>query len=209
MSSVKFPPTMSKKDRVAIAATEVFLTHGFSAATTDMIQQAAGVSKATVYASWSSKEALFSAVIEQQCAQMSLRVQAIQPTKDNVVRTLNELGQAYLAIVLSPVALALFRVVSAEAPRFPALARTFWQSGPVTIAAIVAERLAEAVAAGELDVQRTGVSAAAVQFVSLLKGEAQMECLMHPQSVPSEAQVERWVEQAVGTFLAAFSPERD
>ena len=66
MSSAKFPPTMSKKDRVAIAATDVFLTHGFSAATTDMIQQAAGVSKATVYASWSSKEALFSAVIEQQ-----------------------------------------------------------------------------------------------------------------------------------------------
>src|SRR3546814_6513872 len=32
------------------AARNVFLTHGFSAATTDMIQREAGVSKSTVYA---------------------------------------------------------------------------------------------------------------------------------------------------------------
>jgi AcrR family transcriptional regulator len=40
----------------------VFLANGFSAATTDMIQQAAGVSKSTVYSHYPNKEALFAAV---------------------------------------------------------------------------------------------------------------------------------------------------
>src|SRR3546814_12224602 len=50
------------------AARNVFLTHGFSAATTDMIQREAGVSKSTVYAHYANKEALFTAVIEAECA---------------------------------------------------------------------------------------------------------------------------------------------
>ncbi|WP_412770482.1 helix-turn-helix domain-containing protein [Ralstonia solanacearum] len=45
-----------KEASVLKAATEVFLAHGFSAATTDMIQRRAGVSKATMYGRFPNKE---------------------------------------------------------------------------------------------------------------------------------------------------------
>ena len=48
--SVTAKPLTEKQLTVLLAASDVFLEHGFSAATTDMIQQRAGVSKATVYA---------------------------------------------------------------------------------------------------------------------------------------------------------------
>src|SRR3546814_9810578 len=48
------PPSSGELNAKALtvlrAARTVFLTHGFSAATTDMIQREAGVSKSTVYA---------------------------------------------------------------------------------------------------------------------------------------------------------------
>src|SRR5471032_3558194 len=59
--------TDDKAAAVLAGARSVFLAHGFSSATTDMIQQAAGVSKATVYARYATKEALFIAVIEAEC----------------------------------------------------------------------------------------------------------------------------------------------
>lgn len=48
-------------------AKAIFLERGYAAASTDMIQQAAGVSKSTVYAYYPNKEALFTAVIEIEC----------------------------------------------------------------------------------------------------------------------------------------------
>ncbi|KHN55166.1 hypothetical protein OI70_14620 [Dickeya fangzhongdai] len=45
------------------AACKIFLTDGFSAATTDMIQREAHVSKSTVYAHYQTKEPLFIAML--------------------------------------------------------------------------------------------------------------------------------------------------
>src|SRR3546814_490726 len=64
------------------AARNVFLTHGFSAATTDMIQREAGVSKSTVYAHYANKEALFTAVIEAECASFTKTVHGIEFVND-------------------------------------------------------------------------------------------------------------------------------
>src|SRR3546814_1070545 len=54
------PPSNGELNAKALtvlrAARNIFLTHGFSAATTDMIQREAGVSKSTVYAHYANKE---------------------------------------------------------------------------------------------------------------------------------------------------------
>ncbi len=57
-------PSNQKARTILQAARKVFLEHGFSAATTDMIQQQAGVSNSTVYAHYPTKEKLFIAVVE-------------------------------------------------------------------------------------------------------------------------------------------------
>jgi len=197
--------TDDKTRAVLQAATTVFLSHGFSAATTDMIQAKAGVSKATVYARYPNKEALFLAVIEHQCHLFDEKLQALAPAAEGISDTLKSLGKAYLDVVLSPEALALFRVVVAEAPRFPQIGRTFYQSGPKVIHDHVQRILEAAAEAGELDLRCIGVSAATALFLGMLRHEAQLEYLTHPHAQPSEVQRDVWVHQSVVTLLRAYA----
>lgn len=198
----------NKARQVLRAAADVFLAHGYSAASTDMIQHEAGVSKSTVYAHYANKEVLFVAVIEAECAALAQTLRGIRFQPGGLRQTLMAQGRAYLDILLSPRGLALFRVVAAEAPRFPQLARSFYLAGPRVIAAMLAEQLGQAARAGEIDVTTVGLDAAASLFSSLLRGEAQLQCLTHPLAMPSAAQIDQWVELAVATFLRAYGRDR-
>ena len=193
-----------KAAAVLAGARSVFLAHGFSAATTDMIQQAAGVSKATVYARYPTKEALFKAVIEAECERFLGKVRSTEIPSRKLRDILTALGQAYLRLVLSADALALFRAVVGEAPRFPALARQFYLVGPHGFNVIVEHQLEEAASRDEVDFSSVGLETAAIHFVNLVRGEAQMQCLTHPGSVPSQAQCDQWAAAAVTTFMRAF-----
>ena len=203
---VESPPAAvdDKAAAVLAGARSVFLAHGFSAATTDMIQQAAGVSKATVYARYATKEALFIAVIEAECERFlgTVRATVVRPLK--LRDALEAMAQAYLKVVLSPAGLALYRTVVGEAPRFPALARQFYLVGPHGFNDIVERFLEAAADRGELDVSSVGLEMATIHFVNLVRGEAQMQCLTHPEAVPAQAQFDQWSTAAVTTFLRAF-----
>lgn len=203
------PSTGSQKGTQLIAAARaVFLQHGFAAASTDMIQEAAGVSKSTMYAYFANKEALFVAVIEEGCASFLSSVRTLELPESNLAEALTALGRAYLRIVLSPEALSLFRVVIAEAPRFPDLARRFYLAGPAAMNGIVAAYLDRATARGEVDFSAIGRNAAAALFVDLVRSEAQLQCLTHPDSIPSAAQKDQWTAIAVTTFLRAYGSRR-
>lgn len=186
------------------AATTIFLAHGYNAATTDMIQRQASVSKATMYACFPNKEAIFAAVIEQQCTEMAMAINAIEIASNDISETLSQLGHAYLHIVLSDKGMALYRVVIGDAPRFPELARKFYLSGPLAAMAVVAKKLSAAANDGEINLQDIGIESAASLFVSLVRGEGHMEQLMHPNAHASEAQIDRWVQSAVTFFIRVF-----
>ncbi|MHA6820757.1 TetR/AcrR family transcriptional regulator [Ralstonia pseudosolanacearum] len=204
MSEPRRTEQNDKETSVLKAATAVFLAHGFSAATTDMIQRRASVSKATMYACFPNKEAMFAAVIERECAVMAETIRAIQTAPGDIARTLTDIGLSYLRFVLAPTALALYRVVVGEAPRFPDLARRFYLAGPKVVTSMVAARLTEAAQDGEINIQAVGVEAAATLFISLVRTEGQFESLTHPDAQPSAAQLDHWVQLAVTTFMAAF-----
>ena len=137
--------------KVLQAARKVFLTHGFSAATTDMIQREAGVSKSTVYAHFTNKEALFTAVIKSECTAFTRALHNIRFQPGRLKETLGILARTYLDVVLSPSGLALYRVAIAESARFPALAHTFYLAGPQVSARLVADLLAGASQSGEVN----------------------------------------------------------
>lgn len=135
---------------------------------------------------------------------MAQALRAMEEMSGDIEKILSRFGLSYLQYVLSPARLALLRVVIADASRFPGLARKFYQAGPKVIAEMIAQQLARAARAKEIDVQAVGIENAATLFISLLRGEGQLECLTHPHATPSAEQLDRWVKQAVTTFLAAF-----
>ena len=59
-----------ERQLLAIAMRE-FLQHGYGGASMSQIIQTAGVSKTTLYSRFSSKEALFRAIVEQQIGEMA------------------------------------------------------------------------------------------------------------------------------------------
>ncbi|MAK89958.1 MAG: TetR family transcriptional regulator [Oleibacter sp.] len=203
----KLPQPDNKSLSVLHAATEVFLQHGFSAATTDMIQRAAGVSKATVYSRYANKEALFAAVVEDKCATFAQCVKQLEVKPGNIRKVLEDIGHTYLTILLSEEALAIHRVVLAEAAKFPHLAHGFYQAGPATMNTIVTGLLEVAADAGEINVQSVGLEAAASLFMDMVRGEPQLIALTHPGSQASKVQINQWVTRAVDTFLKAYSTE--
>ncbi len=80
----------------------------------------------------------------------------------------------------------------------------FYISGPHSINETIGGYLAEAEQKGDLSFHPMGVDQATVLFVSMLRGEGQMQGLMYPNSAPSDAQINHWTKLAVDTFLRAF-----
>ena len=195
-----------KSAAILAAATTVFLAHGFEAATTDMIQRAAGVSKATLYAIYPTKQALFAAVVAARCAAITERFRAWQPAPGELAAQLRSLGDAYLGLLLSDEGLALHRVLLAEAPRHPALGHLFHAAGPVVVRQVIAGHLARAAEQGRLRLQTVGAERAASLFMSMVAGELQLEALTHPDSRPSQARRDECIELALQAFLTAFGP---
>lgn len=192
---------LEKKKMILNAATTVFLEHGFSAATTDMIQKQASVSKATVYSIYPNKEALFIAVIEQQCSQMQKLIESISTESIDLQTTLIAIGTNYLQFLLSTNGLAIFRTCLAEATRFPHLAHLFYKAGPLKIAELVSEHLKKASKNDNFNFQQFGYLTSAQLFLSLLRGDIHVEYLTHPDAKPTKMQIESSTQNAVKIFL--------
>jgi len=187
------------------AATSIFLEHGFSAATTDMIQKKAGVSKATVYSRYPNKEALFIEVIENECASLTDKVKTIEFNTDSIDQGLRDIGYEYLTIILSPSGLALYRVIVAESQRFEGVGKAFYSAGPKVVLDLLTNQIDRATEQSKIKLRSFSSREAAIMFLSTLRGEAQLQCLTHPQSRPSEIQIEQWVNIAATFFLNTFS----
>lgn len=112
------------------AAESLFLEQGFGAVSMDAVAKQAGVSKKTIYCLFETKEDLFTAIMRTHMDESPLPTtppDAVDAASfESAVATF--LGQLAEAI-LGPVAVGLFRLSVAEAPRFPALAQAFYREG--------------------------------------------------------------------------------
>ncbi|MHC3124658.1 TetR/AcrR family transcriptional regulator [Acinetobacter sp. GN11] len=189
-----------KDQKILDAATKFFLTHGFSGTTTDMIQKEAGVSKATMYGCYKNKEVMFAAVIERQCTNMQEQIILVETKAENLRSALTEIGKTYLRFILSHSGLAFFRVCIAEAVRFPELSEKFFQVGPQRLANIIAGYLEKSAKNDEIELNSSSEIAANI-FLSLLRSDAHLKCLTHPNFLISDSEISSWVEYAVDLFM--------
>lgn len=194
-----------KANTVLQAARKIFLAHGFSNATTDMIQREAGVSKSTVYAHFANKETLFSAVVQAECFSTSNSIRTIKYKPGRLPDVLHEVAQAYLKIVLSKSGAALARIVIAEVERFPSLGKAFYESGPRASIKVVTSLLGLAEDAGDIELGVLTSEDAARIFIGSVRSELQLYYLTHPDEQPTHAQKEQWITFIVNTFTRAYA----
>ena len=124
----------SKRDSIINAARDSFLRSGYAGASMDAIAAGAGVSVKTIYSHFHNKGELFSAVMKGACTNWvgpeDLQdLDSLHPIytwfTNASLKGLTAAGQAYLDHLLSEEQLALYRVVTRDAARFPELGEEY------------------------------------------------------------------------------------
>ena len=192
------PVDRAKIAGILAAALQLFLERGYAAPSMDLVARQAGVSKITIYAHFSSKEALFGAIIHEMAGRLTgaiekLRFEGLPPEQ-----ALTEVGRAYLRLALAPRALALHRLVVAEAGRVPGLGRLIHQSGPRPIVLTLADYLKTR---SELVIEQP--DRAAEHFLGMVLGHRQLGLLLGAlPPARTRAGIDEQVAYAVRLFLA-------
>ncbi len=115
--------TSRKRDSILDAALEAFQNEGFDNASMDRIAELAGASKRTVYNHFTSKDALFKAVINRFMGEISALKQIPYDAGQSLEEQLALFAEAKLSILDNPAWLGLFKVSLGVLIRDPELAR--------------------------------------------------------------------------------------
>lgn len=196
-----------KRRQVLDAASSLFMAQGYGATSMDAVAREAGVSKATLYAYFSGKDALFAAIVGEACSRHAEAGETghAEDAAD-VAEALREIGRGYLSFLFRQDVLAIWRVVMAEGPRFPELGRAFFESGPMRLLGWFSGWVRRRQEAGALGQGEPMVMAE--QFLALLRTSAFMRRMLGlpaaDDAASEAAAIEASVEAAVATFLAAF-----
>ena len=191
------------RQRLIRAATETFMEEGYRASM-DHIAARAGVARQTVYNHFTSKDDLFSEV-----AHIAARAILVSLDGDggDIRERLLHFATALRQRVLGDEGLAMYRILSAEVPRFPALGQAFFDKGSKQTARRLADFLARAMNEGTL--RRDEPLFAAQTLMGMLYGyehTRRLFCVSGTACPVLDAEQTK-VAQIVDCFLRAFAPE--
>ncbi len=192
----------AKRRQIMDGAREVFLSHGFDAASMGEIARKAGVSKGTLYVYFNGKEQLFEAIAHEACAAQAEGVFSLDPADHDVEAVLTRLGRSFVKFLCRPGAMSPLRTVISISERMPEIGREFYETGPATGRAMVRRYLEAQVAAGILAIEDCDVAAA--QFLDSCHATIFKPLLFNAGEVPTEERIHHVVGIAVRTFLAAY-----
>jgi TetR/AcrR family transcriptional repressor of mexJK operon len=194
-------PTVTKSECILAAAQTVFLESGYAAASMDAVASRANVSKATIYAHFENKRALFEAMISRRCETTFVDL-GLPDSYGDARQALLALAEHFIGMIISPEALAIHRVVLGESPRLPEVGEAFYGVGPVKAQARIARLFSELTRRGLLAVPDADIPVLTDLFIGMLKGDLHLRALL--QQPPSERTGARIAEGAVDLVLARY-----
>jgi TetR/AcrR family transcriptional regulator, mexJK operon transcriptional repressor len=186
-----------RHERIVRLAAPLFLKKGYDNVSIDEIISVVGGSKATIYAWFGGKEGLFEAVVRQECRDVTMAIHV--DTSGSLEAQLTEIGQSFLAMVLSPPILEFHRLMVSIGRTFPDIGRLFYETGPASAYQIVATWIAKQQKEGRIieeDPYRL-----AVLFLDMLIGEHQLSWLTSMPRAARRDKIEETVRIAVKVFL--------
>lgn len=193
----------AKPRAVLDAAAQLFLAQGYGGVSMDAVAKRACVSKATLYAHFPGKEALFRSMIAEQCERMASEATAPAEPAEGIGMALQRLNLTLLRFLVAPSTLAMHRVVLAEAQRDPGLAEAFYAAGPARgrerIAAWIAEEQRRGRLRADADPNR-----AAADLSALLRGDLWLRAGLGLPPEPDEAALEAEAAAVAALFLRCY-----
>ena len=196
-----------RRDGYLDVALQLFTEHGFASTSVDMIVEAAGGSKATLYQYFPAKDALVDGLVER------LRDGARDSEPDPelldapLADGLRRIAAVVASLALSQEAIVLMRLAMGEYHRFPELAHTIWDVGPAVSYRNMRAYLTDQQQRGH--VIDCDTQLAAEHFLAGLVGHRQLKAAMGRQPLPTRHERDKMIDAAVLTFLARYSTHHD
>jgi AcrR family transcriptional regulator len=128
---------------ILVAAADEFFKEGYEGTSIEAVIERVGGSKRAIYSHFGGKKELFTALVIETSSQVLAALSPSELTSRELGGTVVAFGRQFLKVVMSPTALALYRVIVSEGTRFPDLAEAFFESGPVQASARLAAVLDE------------------------------------------------------------------
>jgi len=198
-------PQMSKQACILVAAQAVFLESGYAAASMDAVASRANVSKATIYAHFENKRALFEAMIRQRCERIFERTR-LPDSYASAFDAIHEIASNFLNLIMAPEALNLHRVVISEAARLPEVGEAFYSVGPVMARAKLEEMFADLSSRGLMSIPEGDEPLVTDLFIGMLKGDMHLRAVLQLPPKPGMS-IER-VATATAEMLTIRYPAK-
>ena len=187
------------RERILVAATELFLEEGYGSTSIEAVAERAGISKRTFYDRFDDKAMLFGAVVHRI-------IELIRPPPDvpllagaTLPEVLQRLAGLILRAALSPPAIALHRLVSAESVRFPELvSAVVSEGGTAEGIRLISDLLARELPQAKLSDQERAF--AAQQFIFMVVSLPQRRATGFGAPMTA-AELDAWTGQVVRLFL--------
>jgi TetR/AcrR family transcriptional repressor of mexJK operon len=196
------PRDPAKVEAILTASWRLFLAQGVEPVAVDVIAAEAGVSKATVYAYFPDKRALFQEGVRREMAKIEQAQRLHQPPPaDATLRdVLITFGTGIMTFLTSPGAIDFYGSLSGELRRDPALARLFYDAGPGRTLANLSAILASPLASGLALTDPTG---AAQMLFGLWQGMTNYQLMLGIDPGEVAQTIPTRVARGVDLFLKA------
>ncbi|MBG6562410.1 efflux system transcriptional repressor MexL [Pseudomonas aeruginosa] len=197
------PKDPAKREAILEAAKRLFLCNGYDGSSMEAIASEAGVSKLTVYSHFTDKETLFSEAVKAKCAEQLPALYFQLAEGAPLEKVLLNIARGFHRLINSHEAIALTRLMAAQAGQNPKLSELFFEAGPKQVIDEMERLLEQARRSGKLAFP--DARHAAEHFFMLVKGCANYRLLIGCAEPLDEAEGERHVDEVVALFLRAFA----
>jgi TetR/AcrR family transcriptional regulator, mexJK operon transcriptional repressor len=196
------PIDQAKRAAILVAARDEFFAHGFAAASIEAIAEASKVSKVTIYNRFATKEALFAAMVEQQCFLMSAGFDKLASQHDDLHQKLIDFGEKVIDFLMQPHVIRFESRLASESEHMPEVGELFLNAGPRRMRQHLIDVIDQAIANRTL--KPCDSSLAAGHLYGMIVGFDVFISRFSKQKLDAE-QRRAHVSTAVTTFLLAYA----
>jgi TetR/AcrR family transcriptional regulator, mexJK operon transcriptional repressor len=181
------------------AAWQVLQEKGCEAATLSDIIALSGGSRATLYEAFGGKDGLIETAVAERCGAFGDSMQLVLDERNDPHSVLETLALSFLTKVVAPESTRMLGIFVAEGGRFPQMIETFLRHGPRALTNRVANYLANATRAGQLQIDDPEL--AADLFLSMLQGQWLLRVMSQVEAPPTVEALRKRAKLAVSIFL--------
>ena len=191
-----------KERQILDGAAAAFAQDGYEGASMSRIAAIAGVSKGTLYNYFVGKKDLFTAFVQRECTQTLGLIFDDVDAAQSAEATLLRVGRQILDMLLSESGLLIYRMVVAEAQKFPELSEAFYDAGPRNGMDWMSGLLDRLAHAGQISVDDPAF--AAEQLFALIQTRLVFKRRMGLIADVTASERDRVVGEAVRLFLRGY-----